>query len=218
MGNSLPKQYLPLGDKNVIEQTLLRLTSHTKISAVVVAINRDDNLWQSIDIEQFEQPVSTVEGGSERCHSVFNALESLVDEANPDDWVLVHDAARPCLCVTDIDKLITRLEGHEVGGVLGIPITDTVKRTNAQGEVLETVSREGLWRAATPQMFRFGRLHGALSSALNAEQFVTDEAAAIEWLGMTPLMVEGRSDNIKITHPEDLALAQFFLQQQERES
>jgi 2-C-methyl-D-erythritol 4-phosphate cytidylyltransferase len=136
----------------------------------------------------------------------------LQDKAGPDDWVMVHDAARPCLRHSDVDKLIHELTGHEVGGLLGTPVRDTMKRTNTRSEVCETVERQDLWHALTPQMFRFGLLRDALVTALDNNQLVTDESSAMEFYGKKPRMVTGHGDNIKITRPEDLALAEFYLQ------
>jgi 2-C-methyl-D-erythritol 4-phosphate cytidylyltransferase len=178
----------------------------------VVAIGAEDGYWSAPTLPA---AIETVVGGSERCHSVFNALERLSGRADPADWVLVHDAARPCLRREDIDALLESLDGHPVGGLLGLPLADTVKRTDRDGEVVETVPREGLWRALTPQMFRLGTLHEALSRAISAGVLVTDEAAAVERMGLRPKMVEGHADNIKITRPQDLALARLYLSQQE---
>ena len=155
-------------------------------------------------------------GGAERCHSVLNGLRLLTPRAHDDDWVLVHDAARPCVRVEDISLLIERLRDHPVGGLLGLPVADTMKRADAAGNVLETVPRDGLWRALTPQMFRLGLLRAALERALDNGLLVTDEAQAVEAAGQVPCMVEGHADNIKITRAQDLVLAQLYLQQQER--
>jgi len=124
---------------------------------------------------------------------------------------LVHDAARPCLRGSDIDYLIEQLDDHPVGGILGMPVRDTMKRADESGQIRETVCREGLWHAFTPQMFRFGTLHQALSQALEQSLQVTDEASAIELAGYSPRLIEGHPDNIKITRSEDLALAAFYL-------
>jgi 2-C-methyl-D-erythritol 4-phosphate cytidylyltransferase len=218
MGVAIPKQYLQLHGRTVIEQTLGRLCAHPQIQAVVVALGADDELWPTIQPTLLHQnKLLTTIGGAERCHSVYNGLLKLEDRASDDDWVLVHDAARPCLHHNDIDRLIATLADHPVGGLLGVPVADTMKRTNEQGEVIATVSRDNLWRAMTPQMFRYSLLKQALADALNANVMVTDEAAAIERAGHTPRMVECRADNIKITRPEDLTLAEMYLARQEEE-
>ena len=205
-----PKQYLPLLGKTVIEITLQRLLSHAHIHGGVVAISSDDGYWPTLSIET-DKPLWVADGGAERCHSVLNALQCLSVRAADDDWVLVHDAARPCLRADDVDALIRRCEMHPVGGLLAVPVKDTLKRADTSQNVLETVDRNRLWHAQTPQMFRLGALREALQQALAANALVTDEASAMELAGHAPLLVEGHADNIKITHPEDLALAELFL-------
>ena len=208
-----PKQYLDLEGKTVLEHTLHRLISHPRIKGIIVAIAQNDPWWPQISVKG-NDPIHVVVGGMERADSVFNALTELAELADDDPWVLVHDAARPCLRHQDIDRMLDKLSSHPVGGILGIPINDTVKRTNYEHEITETVEREGLWRASTPQMFRLQSLKQALHTAKKQQLKVTDEASAMELAGFQPLMVEGHSDNIKITVPQDLALASLFLQQQ----
>ncbi len=217
MNAAVPKQYLQLAGRCVIEHTLARLCAHPKIEAVMVVVSAADRWWQEIDQTHFGKPVVTVQGGAERCHSVLNGLMALMQRAAGDDWVLVHDAARPCLRLADIDLLIQQAHSHEAGGLLGLPVADTMKRTNGAGDVVETVSRDHLWRALTPQMFRLQALKQALDNALSQGYLVTDEASAMEQAGCQPLMVEGHGDNLKITRPQDLALAEMYLQQQEVE-
>ncbi len=217
MGTDIPKQYLPLAGRTVIEHTLTRIAAHPHILGTVVAISAGDAYWPDVRARLDMASLEVAAGGAERCHSVLNALEQLAASARDEDWVLVHDAARPCVRVDDIERLVNTLAGHRVGGLLGLPVTDTVKRADREGDVQETVSREGLWRALTPQMFRLGPLRTALRKALAARQLVTDEAAAMELAGYRPRMVEGHSDNIKITRPGDLALAELYLQLQARE-
>ena len=212
MGMSMPKQNLPLLGKTVIEHTLDRLSSHPRIAGVVVVIAPGDTHWQFISPRI--API-IAEGGVERYHSVLNGLHKLAGIAQPHDWVLVHDAARPCIRHVDIDTLIDNLTDHAAGGLLGVPVSDTVKRTDNAGNVVDTVNRHGLWRAMTPQMFRFEVLTHALHYAVTQHLPVTDEAAAMELCGFAPLMVEGHADNIKITHPQDLVLAELYIRQQE---
>jgi len=206
-----PKQYLPLLGETVIETTLQRLLSHARISGGVVAISSDDGWWPALSVD-VDKPLWVADGGTERCHSVRNALRCLSAQAEDDDWVLVHDAARPCLRTEDVDELIRCCETHPVGGLLAVPVKDTLKRADAAQTVLETVDRNRLWQAQTPQMFRLGALRDALQQALDANALVTDEASAMERAGHAPLLVEGHADNLKITHPEDLALAALYLQ------
>ncbi len=205
-----PKQYLSLLGKTVIERTLQRLLLHPRISGAMVAISSGDSWWPEVKVET-DKPLWIAEGGDERCHSVLNALQTLSAQAAEQDWVLVHDAARPCLRSEDIDELIRRCEPHPVGGLLAVPVKDTLKRADAVQHVLETVDRTQLWHAQTPQMFRLGELRDALQQALAANALVTDEASAMERAGYAPLLVEGHADNIKITHPEDLTLAELYL-------
>lgn len=214
MGGMVPKQYHSLNGKLVIEHSIGRLLKHPLIDSVYVALSREDHWWESCCFAG-HAGVVPVEGGEERCHSVLNALCRIREEANAEDWVLVHDAARPCLRLMDIDRLVQELADDQVGGILACRLSDTVKREEQPGVVAETLPREHLWRAFTPQMFRLGLLYEALSSALQTGKSVTDEASAIEMQGLKPRLVEGHSDNIKITHPHDLALAGFYLQQQE---
>jgi len=214
MGSEIPKQYLELNGRAIILHTLDRLLAHPSISGAVVALSRHDGWWEHLDVH-YDKPVQRIEGGVERCHSVLNALHELSHQAQDADWVLVHDAARPCLSHSDLENLIQTLADDEVGGLLGVPVRDTMKRAEATGRVVDTVEREGLWHALTPQMFRLGLLRSALENAIEAEQLVTDEASAVEHAGYQPRLVEGSAANIKITRPEDLALAEFYLQQQE---
>jgi 2-C-methyl-D-erythritol 4-phosphate cytidylyltransferase len=216
MGSSVPKQYLPLAGRTVIEHTLERLVDHPRIAGVFVAVSEHDPLWETTGFAGHPRIVR-VAGGRERCHSVMNALQVLVGQADEQDWVLVHDAARPCLRHSDLEHLIQILADHPTGGLLGLPVRDTMKRADAALAVRETVSREGLWHAFTPQMFRLRALYDALSEALRRDLRITDDASAMELAGHRPLMVEGRGDNIKITRPEDLKLATFYLAQQEQE-
>ena len=213
MGGDIPKQYLPLNGKTVIEHTVRKLSTIKELAGIIVAIAEDDPYWPKLHVD-VATPITVVKGGEERCHSVLNAMAHLQSHCQSDDWILVHDAARPCVLPSDLRQLVSTLLDNDVGGLLGIPVRDTMKRANKDGQVQETVEREGLWHALTPQMFRFQMLYHALSSALEKKQLVTDEASAIELAGFSPKMVEGHSDNIKITRPEDLTLAGFYLQHQ----
>lgn len=213
MGSDIPKQYLQLHGKSVIEHTLQQLDSIDAIEGIVLAIAKDDPWWPELHVE-VTKTLKVVHGGAERCHTVQNALLVLGDECREHDWILVHDAARPCVRQEDIQKLIHALSDHDVGGLLGMPVRDTMKRTDTKGNVQQTVDRESLWHALTPQMFRYSLLSRALDKALVDAFLVTDEASAVEHAGFSPLMVEGHADNIKITRPEDLSLAAYYLQHQ----
>jgi 2-C-methyl-D-erythritol 4-phosphate cytidylyltransferase len=215
MGGATPKQYLPLGGRTVIDHALERLLQHPSIAGVVVVLGAQDEWWPTTAFAS-HPAVMRAAGGVERCHSVRNGLGELGGRAAEHDWVLVHDAARPCLRPEDLERLISGVSEHPVGGLLGVPVRDTMKRTDASGGVRETVPREHLWHAFTPQMFRLGVLRDALDLALDQDHEVTDEASAMEFAGHRPLMIEGHADNLKVTRPEDLALAGFYLSQQEQ--
>lgn len=211
MAADIPKQYLSLGGKTVLEQTLNTLFACRRIDGVVLALSADDGYWPQIAPRFSGQRLDCVTGGEERCHSVLNALHHLAGHAGSHDWVLVHDAARPCVRVADIDLLVTALADDPHGGLLGVPVSDTMKRIDPDGRITATVERQGLWHAQTPQMFRLAGLRAALEQALAEGVVVTDEAAAMELAGCPPRMVQGHADNIKITLPADLALAEFHL-------
>ena len=217
MSAALPKQYLDIGGKTVIEYTLDALLSCPRIAAVTVIIAPQDDHWPAIQARLHDRPLHTVTGGAERAHSVLNGLDYLAGIAHAEDWVLVHDAARPCLRRSDIDTLIDTLGEDATGGLLGMPVADTMKQVDADARIERTVAREGLWHALTPQMFRLGALRAALARAVADGRLVTDEAAAMELAGHRPRMVQGQRDNIKITRPADLELAAFYLQSRSKE-
>ncbi|MGH8295502.1 MAG: 2-C-methyl-D-erythritol 4-phosphate cytidylyltransferase [Steroidobacteraceae bacterium] len=206
-GADRPKQYAPLCGRTVIEWALAPFLTDPRCSGAVVALALDDPYWTVIA----PPTVLVVAGGQERSHSVRNALAALAERASLEDWVLVHDAARPCLPRQDLDRLLEELGGHPVGGLLATPAADTLKRSDALRDVQQTVDRAGLWRALTPQMFRYGRLCEALDRAHAAGRIPTDEAQAIEWLGDRPRLVEGDCANLKITSAADLAIAAALL-------
>ena len=212
MGTDTPKQYLPLGDKTVLEHTLDTLLFCQRLAGVVLVLSPDDERWAELQSRYTRQPLNTVTGGAERCHSVLNGLDYLATCASDEDWALVHDAARPCVRLKDIERLITTLEHSAAGGLLGVPVADTMKRVDKDDCISGTVDRNGLWHAYTPQMFRVGMLRAALKQALDKGETVTDEANAMELAGYRPRMVLGSRDNLKITVPSDLALAAFYLQ------
>jgi 2-C-methyl-D-erythritol 4-phosphate cytidylyltransferase len=215
MRNQTPKQYLHLGDRIVIEHTLARFICHPEIQGIVVAIDVQDRMWPSLVIES-PKPLVTVPGGPERAHSVLNALRHLDSTAQTRDWVLVHDAARPCLTDHDLNQLLMVLENDPVGGILATPVRDTLKHGDADNRVDATVDRMALWHALPPQMFRLGVLRDALEDAISGSEIINDEAVAVERAGLRPRLIKGRSDNIKITYPEDLALAELILAMQSR--
>ena len=209
MGNELPKQYLPLAGQPLIFHALNTLCASPDITTVFVVLAPDDTLFHSYDWTRFGdrlQPLFC--GGTTRAESVTNGL--LASELEPDDWVLVHDAARPCLTQAHLAKLIAELRDDDVGGILAVPVADTLKRADDQQRIVRTEEREGLWQAQTPQMFRAGLLAQALQQCSQ----VTDEASAIEALGLHPRLVAGDSSNFKVTYPQDIKMAELLLKKE----
>lgn len=214
MGSITPKQYLLVNGATVIAHSLRKLAAVTAIQKIVVVLHPDDTLWTTLTLDCSDR-LQIATGGDERFQSVLNGLEALKDIAAADDWVLVHDAVRPCVRSADIQQLIATLQQHDVGGLLGMPLENTLKRVNEAAEVEATVERSHFWHAMTPQMFRYGLLTDALRDIVKDGVQVTDEAAAVERLGLRPQMVAGHSDNIKITHEADLLMAGRILETQE---
>ena len=204
-----PKQYLRIAQKTVLEWSVGALLSRQDCAGVVVALAEGDEHWPQLTLRD-EPRVITVTGGGQRTDSVAAGLEALAARCDENDWVLVHDAARPCLSAHDLRQLIDALRNDEVGGLLAAPVVDTLKRSDGD-RVAQTVSRDALWRALTPQMFRYGLLRRALSEAASRRVAVTDEAQAIEFLGLKPRLVPGNADNIKVTLVEDIERAERIL-------
>ena len=241
-GATRPKQYAPLEGHTVIEWALAPFLADERCAGIVVALAPEDAGWPHI-ARQLESSardpaanasrpgVTRAVGGSQRSLSVRSALAALESSAAETDWVLVHDAARPCLESQELEHLLNRLEAHPLGGLLALPAADTLKRAAGSGggdgtdagsgtarrEVTQTVDRSTLWRALTPQMFRYGRLCAALDAAHAAGRFPTDEAQALEWQGEHPLLIEGRPTNLKVTTAEDLVLAAAILRSRHRQ-
>lgn len=213
-----PKQYLRIQDRFVLDITLSRLLASmagagADVSGTMVALHPEDRWWPQT-VASGDVRVQCCLGGRERADSVLAALRALQGQAHADDWVLVHDVARPCLAESDLRRLVTTLADHPVGGLLAAPVADTLKLARpGSNEVTRTQDRRNLWRALTPQMFRYGTLVAALEHAAQQGLTVTDEASAMEAMGLEALLVEGRPDNIKITVPADLAMADFILSQ-----
>ncbi|MCE3285888.1 MAG: 2-C-methyl-D-erythritol 4-phosphate cytidylyltransferase [Steroidobacteraceae bacterium] len=210
-GASVPKQYAPLLGRPVLSWTLQALLAEESLAGIVVALADVDGRWASLE-EARDPRIVTCAGGDRRERSVANALAALAGRAAETDWVLVHDAARPCLRHDDLQALFSELRDDDpVGGLLAAPVSDTLKRADRKSRVCETVAREALWRALTPQMFRFGLLQRALALCVERGRSITDEASAIESLGLRPKLVRGHADNVKVTNPEDAALAEAIL-------
>ncbi len=212
MGNELPKQYLSLAGRPMIYHALHRLCNSSRINGVFVVLARDDEEWKKHDWSEFSHKLAVMYcGGETRAESVINGLQAAreISSISDEDWVLVHDAARPCLSESQLDRLVDELSEDEVGGLLAVPVADTLKRSGAGKRVERTEPRENLWQAQTPQMFRYHMLMRALSMA--GGTVMTDDAGAIEALGLRPKLVLSDTRNLKVTYPQDLVLAELIL-------
>jgi len=208
MGDDLPKQYHLLAGRPMLRHALEVLCASPLIQRVFVVLAERDDIWERFDWSELGVKLSVLRcGGPTRAGSVLNGLLALSAFAKPDDWVLVHDAARPCLSSAQLDRLIEQVGHDEVGGILAVPVADTLKQSGQDGRIDATVPREPLWQAQTPQMFRYGLLREALEQS----GVVTDESGALEALGYRPLLVSADASNLKVTYPADLALAEKIL-------
>ena len=217
MGSTIPKQYLSIDGNPLLLHALRRLSEVSEIKKIVVVIHPEDGHWADLHesiAEEFKNRIIAVTGGDERYQSVLNGIAALTDLAEKDDWVLVHDAVRPCVRTSDIENLIQEVSLHSIGGLLGYAVENTLKRIDKERSVIETVDRDSYWNAFTPQMFRFAQLKESIESVVASGEKVTDEAAAMELAGFKPIMVAGSKDNIKITHETDLVLASQILKNQ----
>ena len=210
MGGTLPKQYLALGDRPLLYYAIARLCAHAAIERVCVILASDDQRFETHDWKPFAAKLEPLYvGGVSRAATVLNALDRISGQVDADDWILVHDAARPCLSGPMLDRLIEEVGDDRSGGLLAVPVADTLKRASADRRSMRTESRTGLWQAQTPQMFRYDLLLRALRSC-DLEQ-ATDEAAAVEALGFQPKLVQADATNLKVTQAQDLALAELIL-------
>ncbi|WP_301584274.1 2-C-methyl-D-erythritol 4-phosphate cytidylyltransferase [Halomonas alkaliantarctica] len=210
MGADKPKQYLPLGEKPILAHTLSRLHRAFPAAHLVLCLDSDDR-WFNPEWVPFTH-WQRVTGGAERMDSVLNALHAI--NAQEDDMVMVHDVARPCVTSSDLLTLYHAAQQHPSGALLAMPVADTMKRANAEQLSAATESRDRLWHALTPQSFRYALLRRALEHAVTGQCVVTDEASAVEALGHAPRLISGRRDNLKVTHPDDLALAAAIMASQ----
>lgn len=208
MGADTPKQYLPIHGRPMLWHALQVFERHPRITRIHVVLSPEDGWWAGYDWSEFGKLNVLRCGGATRAQSVLNGLLALKDELAADDWVLVHDAARPCLKAALLDRLLDTLVDDPIGGILAVPLSDTLKRAGTDGRIAETVSRAGIWGAQTPQMFRHGLLLQALEGA---GPEVTDEASAVEAMGLTPRLVESDRSNLKVTFPDDLEVAAWRL-------
>jgi 2-C-methyl-D-erythritol 4-phosphate cytidylyltransferase len=208
MGQGTPKQYLPLLGRPMLYHGVKALLDSGRIGTVFVVLSPGDREFNRHDWNEFGERIAPLFcGGTTRHDSVLNGLVAASSTVQPDDWMLVHDAARPCLGQRELLRLLDVLVTDEVGGILAVPVADTLKRADVAGRVQSTEARERLWQAQTPQMFR----HGLLLHALGRTAQVTDEAGAVEALGLKPKLVQGSSGNLKVTYAEDLQLAEMIL-------
>jgi 2-C-methyl-D-erythritol 4-phosphate cytidylyltransferase len=216
MGDEIPKQYLPIAGKPLLHHTLTALCRSQRLAGIFIVLAPGDKEWARHDWSQFSDKLIAFEcGGATRAESVLNGLKAAKSASaiDSDDWVLVHDAARPCLSKTKLDSLLDELMDDQVGGLLAVPVADTLKRNDARGRVERTEPRENLWQAQTPQMFRYNLLVEALGREGGGA--MTDDAGAIEALGLRPKLVLGDARNLKVTYPQDLALAELILRNSE---
>lgn len=219
MQSEVPKQYLKILDQTLIEHTLDCFIDHQQVAGIVVVLSSDDKIWQSLNIKSGAKLICTVEGGSSRSDSVIQGLKYLnaIDSITSSTWIMVHDAARPCLSRIDLDALLSIRADDCIGGLLASPVRDTMKRALASQNaddhkmVSHTEPRDNLWHALTPQMFRLGTLQNALEMCQKRDFNVTDECSAMEFIGENPIIVESTENNIKVTHPSDIALATFLI-------
>jgi 2-C-methyl-D-erythritol 4-phosphate cytidylyltransferase len=215
MGRATPKQYLPLAGRPMLYHSVQALLECGRIDTVFVVLSPGDGEFRRHAWGEFGERMAPLYcGGATRHDSVLNGLIAASSTLEPDDWVLVHDAARPCLGQRELLRMIDALAIDEVGGILAVPVADTLKRADQAGRILATEPREHLWQAQTPQMFR----HGLLLHALSRTAKLTDEAGAVEALGLTPKLVQGSRSNLKVTQPEDLQLAETILSSRGRQA
>ncbi len=211
MANVLPKQYIALGGKPMISHSIQVFFNHPRIAAIHVALNPEDDFWRSLTLEPESRLHLHYTGGDTRAQTVLNTLHAIAPKMQDDDWVLVHDAARPGLTQALLNRLMDALENDAVGGLLALPVADTLKKSAANNQVQKTLPRADLWQAQTPQMFRFLTLKKALSQF---GENVTDEAEAIEALGLSPKLIQGELRNLKVTYPQDLILIEALFKQE----
>lgn len=210
MQTNCPKQYLNLLGKTVLEQTVTKLLASPYVDNVVIALGENDEYFAETPLITHRN-VTTVIGGKERVDSVLAGVKT----CHHDQWVMVHDAARPCVQVAEINQLVESCLTNSCGGLLAAKVKDTMKRSNSAQQVTSTVDREQLWHALTPQMFKAGELQIAIETGLANGVVITDESSAIEAAGLPSMLIEASSENLKITQPEDLALAEFILMSQQ---
>lgn len=209
MATAIPKQYLPLNGKPMVSHSIHTFFACPRVASINLALSPDDFFWRSLTLDENSRLNLHYTGGETRAQTVLNTLNAMRSKIDEDDWILVHDAARPGLTDKLLNTLLDALENDPVGGLLALPLSDTLKKSTADERVAQTIPREGLWQAQTPQMFKFHVLHQALSACADAP---TDEAQAVEALGLQPKLVMGSLRNMKVTYPQDLALMELMMQ------
>ncbi|QCI16083.1 2-C-methyl-D-erythritol 4-phosphate cytidylyltransferase [Buchnera aphidicola] len=208
MQTNVPKQYIKIKNYTILEYTLKTLLLHPNIIRIIVSLHKKDSYFHQLSISSDFRIISVI-GGEKRINSVLSGLIIETDA----DWVIIHDAVRPCLTYEDLEKLISVIKKNPVGAILGKPVSDTIKYSNSsQKKILYTIHRKNLWHAFTPQLFRINLLRNCLKKIVSNNISITDEASALEYYGYHPLLIIGSCRNIKITWPEDLLLAKFYLQ------
>lgn len=213
MQNALPKQYLPLAGKPIISHVIQVFFNHPRIASIHLALSPEDAFWRSLSLNPESKLNLHYTGGASRSETVLNTLQS-IDVAD-EDWILVHDAARPGLSTALLESLLNALQDHAVGGLLAMPVADTLKMSDVKNHIEKTVSRQHLWQAQTPQMFRYAMLKKALSEFDGAP---TDEAEAVEALGLQPKLVQGELANLKVTYPQDLQMLEALFAQTHKQA
>jgi 2-C-methyl-D-erythritol 4-phosphate cytidylyltransferase len=213
MKSEVPKQYLPILGKPLIQHTIAVFAVCPAITSITIAISADDGFWDDLNISLPAKATVLRRGGESRADTVLNVLQGLKDKVAAEDWILVHDAVRPGLSADTLDNLLHTLQYDPVGGILAVPLADTLKRGDDEQRVAKTEPRDHLWQAQTPQMFRYALLREALLASGGSP---TDEAQAIEALGLKPRLVHGEIRNLKVTYPQDLELVKAILSHTER--
>ena len=211
METAIPKQYLPISGKPMISYSIQTFFASPRIASIHLALSPEDYFWRNLELAANSRLQLHYTGGETRAQTVLNTLYAMKSQVDVDDWILVHDAARPGLTLALLDTLLDSLENDAVGGLLALPLADTLKQSNADDRVKTTIPRDGLWQAQTPQMFRYRLLTNALESF---DGVPTDEAQAIEALGFEPKLVTGSLRNMKVTYPQDMALMELFIQKE----
>lgn len=209
MATAIPKQYLPLNGKPMVSHSIQTFFACPRIDSINLALSPDDFFWRSLTLDENSRLNLYYTGGETRAQTVLNTLNAMRPKIDQEDWILVHDAARPGLTDKLLNTLLDELEADAVGGLLALPLADTLKQSKADERVYQTIPRDGLWQAQTPQMFKFHVLHQALSAFAGTP---TDEAQAVEALGLQPKLVMGSLRNMKVTYPQDLALMELMMQ------